>query len=150
MKPEPVRVGIDLGGTKIEGITLGSDGRVLERVRRPTPSGDYDATLNTIREVVGALHEIEAASGRTRRAGVVDPRILDLDLLLYGDLRIEEPGLSLLRGEILEYAFVLKPLADLAGESRHPVLGETYRALWERFDGDRDGLWPVAPADGAI
>jgi len=52
---EEPRIGIDLGGTKIEGIVLDPDGTVRERVRRPTPSGDYAATITAIREIVGEL-----------------------------------------------------------------------------------------------
>jgi fructokinase len=49
------RIGIDLGGTKIEGAVLVPDGQVLRRVRRPTPSDDYEATLTTLAEIVAEL-----------------------------------------------------------------------------------------------
>ena len=49
-----MRVGIDLGGTKIAAVALGGDGTELARHRRPTPR-DYDATLNALAETVAAL-----------------------------------------------------------------------------------------------
>jgi fructokinase len=51
------RIGVDLGGTKIEGILLGEEGRELRRLRRPTPRGDYRATLEAIRSLVLSLEE---------------------------------------------------------------------------------------------
>ncbi len=54
-----MRLGIDLGGTKIEGIVLASDGGVLTRRRVPTPQADYEATLGAINALV---HELEAAA----------------------------------------------------------------------------------------
>lgn len=47
-----VRVGVDLGGTKIEAVALGPDGEELARRRRPTPQGDYEAILRAIGELV--------------------------------------------------------------------------------------------------
>jgi len=56
LEPEPpLRIGIDLGGTKIEGIALADDGTVRERRRVPTPRDDYDATLRAVIDVVGDL-----------------------------------------------------------------------------------------------
>ena len=53
-------LGIDLGGTKIEGLLLGADGRALWRERVPTPQGDYRATLDAIAALVA---HAEAAAG---------------------------------------------------------------------------------------
>ena len=50
-----MRLGIDLGGTKIEIIALGDDGRELLRRRVPTPRGDYDATLQAVAGLVRRL-----------------------------------------------------------------------------------------------
>ena len=50
-----IRIGIDLGGTKIEGIALGAGGEELGRLRIATPRGDYDATLQAIASIVGSL-----------------------------------------------------------------------------------------------
>jgi fructokinase len=59
-----VRIGIDLGGTKIEGIALGDDGRELLRRRVPTPRGDYDATIAAIAGLVEALEGETSIGGR--------------------------------------------------------------------------------------
>jgi fructokinase len=58
----PLRVGIDLGGTKIEGLALAVDGREIARHRIPTPAGDYDATLEAVAALVARLES--AAAGR--------------------------------------------------------------------------------------
>ena len=51
-----MRIGIDLGGTKIAGVALAGDGRELARIRVGTPRGDYDATVSAIASVV---HDVE-------------------------------------------------------------------------------------------
>ena len=94
-----------------------------------------------VAELDAALDEVELECGRKRGAARFAPRTLDLDLLLYGDLVDESRRLP--RGEILEYAFVLKPLADLVPDLRHPLSGKTYAALWKKFLGERVGLAPV-------
>ncbi|MGH8338618.1 MAG: 2-amino-4-hydroxy-6-hydroxymethyldihydropteridine diphosphokinase, partial [Gammaproteobacteria bacterium] len=71
-----------------------------------------------------ALDEIESRSGRLRGGPRFAPRTLDLDLLLYGNL-ISEAPIRLPRREILNYAYVLKPLADLAPEQNHPLTGRS-------------------------
>ncbi len=55
-----VRIGIDLGGTKIEGIILADDGREIARRRVATPRGDYDATLRAVAELVAKLERGDA------------------------------------------------------------------------------------------
>lgn len=91
-------------------------------------------TDETVGEVAAALGAIEADNGRTRNEAKFAPRTLDLDMLLYGDLVGEVDGVQLPRDEITRYAFVLKPLADLAGERLHPELGRSFAELWEDFD----------------
>jgi fructokinase len=68
-----LRIGIDLGGTKIEGILLDPAGSTLVRRRVPTPGGDYPATV----EAVAALaEELERQSGRTATVGVGMPGVV--------------------------------------------------------------------------
>ena len=98
-------------------------------------------------EVYAALHGIEDRFGRDRSQPKFSPRTLDLDLLLYGDRIVREGKLVLPRPEIDRVAFVLGPLAELAGDREHPVHGEPFTALWARFDGVGAGeLRPVDPA----
>ena len=80
--------------------------------------------------VMAFLREIETAEGRVRGGPRFAPRTLDLDLLTYGDTVSGAPGPVLPRADILEYNFVLGPLAELAGPERHPVAGQTYADLW--------------------
>lgn len=84
--------------------------------------------------VARVLKIMEAECGRDRAAPRFSDRTLDLDLLLYGDRVVHEPRVSLPRSEIVEHAFVLAPLAEIAGEDVHPVANKTYRELWESFD----------------
>jgi len=65
-----MRIGIDLGGTKIEGIVLGPDGVELARERVATPAGDYPATLNAIARLVAGL---EGRAGRACQVGIGMP-----------------------------------------------------------------------------
>ncbi len=71
------RIGIDLGGTKIEGIVLDADGNQRARRRVPSPRGDYAATLQAIAALVAALEQ-EAGGGRASVGlgipGIVSPR----------------------------------------------------------------------------
>jgi len=63
-----------------------------------------------------ALQAIERAHGRQRDGTRWGPRTLDLDILLYGDERLREPGLQIPHPEMGNRAFVLVPLADVAAE----------------------------------
>lgn len=65
-----MRIGIDLGGTKIEGIALDDDGGELGRVRVPTPRDDYRGTL---RAIAGVVDRLEADTGRTGTVGLGMP-----------------------------------------------------------------------------
>jgi 2-amino-4-hydroxy-6-hydroxymethyldihydropteridine diphosphokinase len=66
------------------------------------------------RGLLERLLAVEQRFGRVRVAGEHGPRTLDLDLLLYGDETIDEPGLSLPHPRLHERRFVLEPLAELA------------------------------------
>lgn len=92
--------------------------------------------------VHAALDEIERQCGRTRGGPHFAPRTLDLDLLLYGDLIAATPT-QLPRPEILQYAYVLKPLADLAPARRHPLTGKNFAEHWRAMAGDNPALVAV-------
>ena len=111
---------------------------------------DGDAFLNMVLgfdtglpvdEVRRMLRDVEHAQGRTRDGHKFGSRTLDLDILTYGDLVDESQDIP--RGEIMRYAFVLAPLADVAPEQTHPVLGKTYARLWRDFSGSRAGMRQV-------
>jgi 2-amino-4-hydroxy-6-hydroxymethyldihydropteridine diphosphokinase len=89
--------------------------------------------------VNACLVEAEACAGRARSAESFAPRTLDLDLLLYGNDIIDKTSVRVPRADILQYAFVLAPIAELAPHLRHPVDGRTMEELWSAFEGgDQD------------
>jgi 2-amino-4-hydroxy-6-hydroxymethyldihydropteridine diphosphokinase len=83
------------------------------------------------RELLAAALEVEREMGRVRseRNG---PRTIDVDILLFGDRRIDEPGLTVPHPRLHERRFVLAPLAEIAPSLVHPALGLTIAALLER------------------
>jgi 2-amino-4-hydroxy-6-hydroxymethyldihydropteridine diphosphokinase len=91
-------------------------------------------TDDDVRKVIDHLHEAEAACGRARNAPKWAPRSMDLDILLYGSMVIEEPGLVLPRPDLLRRAYMLGPMAELAPDLVHPTEGSTMRELWAAFD----------------
>jgi 2-amino-4-hydroxy-6-hydroxymethyldihydropteridine diphosphokinase len=80
------------------------------------------------RETLAALRRIEVAFGRRREAENA-PRTLDLDLIAHGRTRLDGAELTLPHPRAHERLFVMGPLAEIASEWRHPVLGETAKAL---------------------
>jgi len=103
-----------------------------------------DASPQSVQET---LHRIEDGHGRLRTAALA-ARTLDLDLLLYDDLVIQSGKLVLPRADIDRYAFVLGPLAEIAGDRRHPLSGIRYADMWSAFDTTGQELqridWPPA------
>lgn len=83
------------------------------------------------------LCDLEDRHGRDRSQPKFSDRSLDIDILLYGDQIGVINDLELPREEILKYAHVLKPLADLAPDLAHPVTGRTFADHWKTFRGDR-------------
>jgi len=95
-------------------------------------------------EIVAALHAIERRCGRERDAERFGPRTMDLDLLLFGDRVVREGKTVIPRGDVSTQAYVLCPLAEIAGERRHPVSGDTLAAMWARL---ADGVGPLRRVD---
>lgn len=101
-------------------------------------------TDEDVHSVYRALRAIEDAHGRDRSGPRFSSRTLDLDLLLYDDLVLNDGKLELPRDEILKRAFVLWPLAEIAGELRHPLNNKSYNELWQAFDKSKEVLQPIA------
>ncbi len=87
-------------------------------------------TRMPVAELKACLRGIEAALGRQRGQPAV---VIDIDILLYEGLCGFHAGMELPRPELLRRAYVLKPLADLAGQERHPLTGLTFDEHWQGF-----------------
>jgi 2-amino-4-hydroxy-6-hydroxymethyldihydropteridine diphosphokinase len=91
------------------------------------------------RALLARLLELEAAAGRTRSGARNEARTLDLDLLLYGERCVDEPGLVVPHPRLHERPFVLEPLRELAPDARHPRLGRSARELAAALEAS--GAW---------
>ena len=81
-------------------------------------------------QLLDVLLQVERELGRVRDPSVrMGPRTIDLDLLLYGDAVIDEPGLSVPHPRMPERAFVLAPLAEIAPNAVNPRCGRTVASL---------------------
>lgn len=95
-------------------------------------------------ELLDALQRLEAEAGRVREGERWGPRVLDLDLLLYGDQAMDDARLRVPHPGVSERIFVLRPLADLAPELVIPGHGTVAECLARLPD---EGLWRLAEAD---
>lgn len=87
-----------------------------------------------VESVIAELQRIEGLCGRTRDAPKWAPRSMDLDILLYGDLVCDLPGLVLPRPDLVKRPYMLGPTAEIAPQVTHPTLGLSMAQLWEQFD----------------
>jgi 2-amino-4-hydroxy-6-hydroxymethyldihydropteridine diphosphokinase len=148
MIKEPVRAYVGLGGnvgdveTTLAEAIWALDGlpqtsvRAQSKLYRSPPWGrtDQDDFLNAVVELrtqlaprilLDYLLQIEERFGRVRSEGEKwGPRELDLDLLVFGDEVIDEPGMHLPHPYLHERAFVLVPLAEIAGKLQVPGRGQ--------------------------
>lgn len=95
------------------------------------------AAVNTdlpLQTLAARLRHIETEHGRPANATRFSARHLDIDILTYGEEVGTFGSVQLPRDEILENAFVLCPLAELAPDALHPQTKRSYRAHWEAFD----------------
>jgi len=90
-------------------------------------------TLHDVKELTPIFREIESMHGRIRGGEKFSSRTLDVDLLLYDDLILKSDSLKVPRDEIIRYAFVLRPLSEIAPNLIHPELGKTISELWASF-----------------
>jgi 2-amino-4-hydroxy-6-hydroxymethyldihydropteridine diphosphokinase len=137
------------------GIAVVARSRIYET--EPVGPGPQGAYLNAVVRVETELEPrvllrhmlaVEREAGRERSPGAAGevprwgPRTLDLDLLLYGDRCLDEPGLRVPHPRLHERAFVLEPLCELAAEVVHPRLGERI-AAWARRRRDPSAVRPL-------
>ena len=109
-------------------------------------------TRRTPRQLLDDLLEIERHAGRHRLEDGSDrwgPRTLDLDLLLYGEARIDESGLHVPHPRLHERAFVLVPLAEIAPDARIPGVGTAAQALARMAPAQVEGVTYADPLDSA-
>lgn len=94
-------------------------------------------------EICEEIERLHNLAGRVRKSQKWASRPLDIDLLLYNDLVMDERPVRVPRDDVLQYSFVLRPLSELAPDLVHPVTGRTMRAHWQDFDADKHPLEPV-------
>ena len=94
------------------------------------------STALSAHELLHVLLDIERRFGRERPFPSA-PRTLDLDLILYGDLMADEPGLVVPHPRFRERAFVLEPLVEIAADWTDPVTGRTMAELLVVLGGSR-------------
>src|SRR6267143_5918930 len=127
-----LRIGVDIGGTKIEALALDPSGREMLRKRVPTPRGDYDATISAVK---GLVEEIDSSSGVKGSVGIGIPGALsratglvknanstwligralkeDLETALQREIRLENDA----------NCFALSEAVDGAGQGAQVVFG---------------------------
>jgi 2-amino-4-hydroxy-6-hydroxymethyldihydropteridine diphosphokinase len=93
-------------------------------------------TVLSPRDLLKELQRIENSMGRVRtlKGG---PRIIDLDLLLYGQEILQEKGLTVPHPEMHRRLFVLEPLCEIASYLIHPAFGVSMRGLKDRLDNNK-------------
>lgn len=94
---------------------------------------EFNSNLE-VKDAAKLLRQIELDNGRSRNSQKFSSRTLDLDLILYDDLIINDGRLQIPRDEIERYAFVLEPLAEIAPSLKHPISQINYATIWLNYD----------------
>jgi 2-amino-4-hydroxy-6-hydroxymethyldihydropteridine diphosphokinase len=115
----------------------------------PNSENYYNAVVSfythkSVAELQLMVHEIEARCGRDRTQALVN---MDIDLLLYGDSVGEIDRVTLPHKDILQRAYILRPLADSLPELVHPLVDQPFHVLWERFCDDSEDMPLLEPID---
>lgn len=125
--------------------------RVSPAYRNPAVGGSAPEFINLVlafethlepEAIDQAFKEVESSLGRDRHC-TSGRHPIDIDLLLLGPMIGSFGPITLPRRDVTEFAYVLKPLAELEPEGRHPVSKERFATLWERWD-KADDLVEVA------
>ncbi|MGB3269412.1 MAG: 2-amino-4-hydroxy-6-hydroxymethyldihydropteridine diphosphokinase [Rhodanobacter sp.] len=93
------------------------------------------------------LHALEDRQGRRRDVPRYSDRTLDVDIVFYDDRVIDGPGHLQIPRKELQHAFVLRPIADIAPDFRHPVSGSSMAELWAAFPQQCEPLQVESLAD---
>ena len=157
----PSRAGPPEATLAAAGLRLESLGRVAARSSlystEPVGFADQPHFLNAVvmletdldpHALLEGLLRIELEFGRDRSAGNRNgPRTLDLDILVFGDLTVSEPGLELPHPRMLERGFVMIPLAELASRyemaKRQKTISQLLQTFLERSPGSSHAVVPV-------
>ena len=98
----------------------------------------------TPEQVSEQIEEIHVLAGRERSKEKYNSRTLDIDLLLYGEMVTDGPPTRLPRSDVLDFAFVLKPMVDIVPGLRHPETHRTLAEHWLEFDQQSQPLTEVS------
>jgi 2-amino-4-hydroxy-6-hydroxymethyldihydropteridine diphosphokinase len=139
-REQTIRAALDrmeaLPGVSVEAVSSLTEtepvGHVLDQPRFLNGAARLDTSL-TPRALLDALLQIESELGRNRQGPPGGPRPIDLDLLLYDEMRIDEPGLTVPHPRLHERRFVLEPLLELQPRLKVPGKG-TVEGLLARLD----------------
>ncbi len=107
------------------------------------------ATTLDARALLHALLAVEATLGRERGSTRWTARTIDLDLVLFGECVIADGDLHVPHPRFRERAFVLMPMAEIAGQTRDPVTGERLESLLRACPGRSDAV-RVGPLDPSV
>jgi len=116
------------------GAAIGFDGAEFVNLAVGLDTGLSPEALNN------CLHALEDRHGRRRDVPRYADRMLDIDIVFYDDQVLDGPGHLKIPRKELQHAFVLRPIADIAPDFRHPVSGQRMAALWTAFPAQAEPL----------